>query len=140
MFERRVTVRFNDCDGLGHVNHAIYFTYMEEGRRDIFEIFNRGVDIRRWNLILASARCDYLAQVRYGEVLTVYTWIGRMGRTSFSTEHAIRREDGSWAARGRGIVLRFDYEENRPVPLDDALRARLEAHRTPPVGAPELRD
>ena len=31
-FRHRLQVRFRDCDIFGHVNNAVYFTYMEEAR------------------------------------------------------------------------------------------------------------
>ena len=32
MFEHLVRVRWRDTDALGHVNHAVFLTYLEEGR------------------------------------------------------------------------------------------------------------
>ena len=32
MFERVVPVRWRDTDAQGHVNHAVFLTYLEEGR------------------------------------------------------------------------------------------------------------
>ena len=30
MFERRIPIRYRDTDALGHVNNAVYLTYLEE--------------------------------------------------------------------------------------------------------------
>jgi acyl-CoA thioesterase FadM len=30
VIEHRISIRFLDTDGLGHVNNAVYFTYLEE--------------------------------------------------------------------------------------------------------------
>ena len=32
LYTHRVDVRFADCDPLGHVNHAVYLTYLEQAR------------------------------------------------------------------------------------------------------------
>ena len=37
VFDRQVTVRWRDGDGLGHVNHAVFLTYLEEGRDAFYE-------------------------------------------------------------------------------------------------------
>ncbi|WP_029423251.1 acyl-CoA thioesterase [Alicyclobacillus macrosporangiidus] len=139
MFVKSLTVRFSECDGLGHVNNGMYFTYMEDARVDIFRIFNPSLDLARWNLIVASARCDFLRQVKFAETLTVYTWIGRIGRTSFTVEHALQNADGAWVARGQAAMLAFDYEAGQPKPLWPEVRAELERHQEGPPGAPELR-
>ncbi len=37
MFERLVPVRWRDTDAQGHVNHAVFLTYLEEARDAFFE-------------------------------------------------------------------------------------------------------
>ena len=32
LISHRLTVRFRDCDPLGHVNNAVYLTYLEQAR------------------------------------------------------------------------------------------------------------
>ena len=139
IFERRIVVRFGECDGLGHVNNGTYFTYMEDARIDVFRLFNPSLDLKMWNLIVASTRCDFLAQVSYAEELTVYTWIPTLGNSSFTAHHAIRKADGTWAARGQAVLLAYDYKQEKPVPLWPEVRAALAGHGAEPEGAPALR-
>ena len=139
LFQKAVAVRFNECDGLGHVNNGTYFVYMEEARMEIFELFNPSLSLAAWNLIVASARCDFLEQVTYGERLLVFTWISKIGNSSFSVEHALQNISGVWVARGQAVLLAYDYEAKRPVALWPAVREALIAHQTPPETAPSLR-
>jgi acyl-CoA thioester hydrolase len=132
-------VRFGECDGLGHVNNGSYFTYMEDARMDVFRIFNPTLDLTKWNLIVASTRCDFLQQVSYAEKLWVDTWIGKIGNSSFVVEHAIRNEAGAWVARGQATLIAFDYESQRPMPLSPEVRNQLIEHGIGPSDAPELR-
>ena len=44
VFERPVDVRWRDVDALGHVNHAVFLTYLEEAR-DAFYICALGDDL-----------------------------------------------------------------------------------------------
>ena len=37
VFEHPVSIRWRDMDALGHVNHAVFLTYLEEGRDACFE-------------------------------------------------------------------------------------------------------
>jgi acyl-CoA thioester hydrolase len=140
LFQQSFTVRFGECDGLGHVNNGTYFTYMEHARMDIFRLFNPTLALDRWNLIVASTRCDFLRQATYAETLTVYTWIGRVGNSSFTVEHAIQNSTtGAWVARGQATLVTFDYQANQSRPLTAAERDALLAHTDGPAGAPELR-
>ncbi len=139
MFKQEITVRFNDCDPMGHVNNAVYYTYFEEARTDIFQLFNPDLNLRTWNLIVASTQCDYLHEALYAEKLTVWTWIGHIGRSSFDCEHAIQNAEGKWLARGKGTLLGYNFETKLSVPLTDELRAELLIHNEPPKDVPRLR-
>lgn len=139
MFTTQVAVRFNDCDALGHVNNSVYFTYMEEARIDVFRLVNPGLDLSDWNLILASARCDYIQQVHYGMVLTVNSWVGRIGNTSFEVEHALWEPSHGFIARGKGTLVLYDFKARQAIPLPTNLREALGRHQTGPEDAPSLR-
>ncbi|GAX90670.1 acyl-CoA thioesterase [Effusibacillus lacus] len=139
MFEHQIRVGFSDCDALGHVNNAKYYTYMEEARTDIFRIFNPSLDLANWNLIVASTRCDYLEQVKPAETITVISWIGKLGNSSFTVEHALRNQEGNWVARGQATLIHFDYPAQKSAPIPAEARQQLEKHCTGPADAPELR-
>ena len=36
MIRHRLQVRFRDCDPLGHVNNAVYLTYLEQARFNLW--------------------------------------------------------------------------------------------------------
>lgn len=138
MFTRSVQVRFSECDGLGHVNHANYFNYMEDARIDVFQLFHPSLSLEDWNLIVASARCDFLAQVTYAEQLTVHTWFSRVGNSSFTVDHAITNASGQFVARGQATLILFDYEVGKAMPISAELRQQVAEHSTPLEGAPAL--
>lgn len=139
MFTRDLTVRFNDCDPMGHVNNAVYFTYFEEARTELFQLFNPDLNIRQWNLIVAGTRCDYISEALYAQNLTITTWIGKIGTTSFDVEHAIQNEKGEWVARGKGTLLGYDFDSKKAVPLTEEIKDKLNAHTEAPENVPELR-
>ena len=45
LFRHRLTVRFRDCDAMGHVNHAVYFTYMEQCRFALWRQLGGGMGL-----------------------------------------------------------------------------------------------
>lgn len=139
MFEKHLTVRFGECDGLGHVNNGTYFTYMEDARIDVFRVFNPALALCDWNLIVASTRCDFLAQVTYAEEINVMTWISRLGTSSFTVDHALQNHAGTWVARGQAVLIAYDYASGKPQPMSPEVRAALAAHAQGPTGAPTLR-
>ncbi|WP_147804678.1 acyl-CoA thioesterase [Alkalicoccus halolimnae] len=139
MYEYNVTVRFNDCDSMGHVNNTAYFTYFEEARKDIFKLFNPALDIDAWNLIVASTQCDFVNEMNYAQKVSVYTWISRVGTSSFTVEHAIQDDEGRWTARGKAVLAGYDFAERKTVPISEPAASELALHQEGPENVPELR-
>lgn len=139
MFERSITVRFGECDGLGHVNNGTYFTYFEDARIDIFRLFNPSLRLPEWNLIVASAKGEFLQQVTYAETLQVRTWISHIGNSSFVVEHGIQNHQGDWVARGQAVLLAYDYTTKQSKALWPEVREALGSHTAEPAGVPSLR-
>lgn len=139
MITTRIPVRFADCDAMGHVNNAVYFTYFEEGKREIFRWFTPDMDTRHWHVIVASTHCDYLKEITYGGDMTVYTWIGHISTHSFDVEHAIGGDDGVWHARGRVTLIGYDFKSKRVEAISERMKRIFAQHRKAPEGVPELR-
>lgn len=139
MFKTEIIVRFNDCDSLGHVNNAVYFTYLEEARKELFEIFNPNLSMKSWNLIVASTQCDFLQEIVYAQKVTVYTWVSRIGKSSFDVEHAIQDNNKNWIARGKVVLVSFSFNERKSVPLKKEIEAQLSKHQDSPVNVPPLK-
>jgi acyl-CoA thioester hydrolase len=96
LYRHRVVVRFRDCDQLGHANHAVYLTYLEEARftlwRKQLNFVVRGpgeTQSGRPGFILARAEVDYRAQARYGDELEVRLSLDGIGRTSFTYRYEL---------------------------------------------------
>jgi acyl-CoA thioester hydrolase len=114
----REHVRFNDCDPMGHVNNAAYSTYLEQARIGVLG----GLD----PFILARVEIDFRAELRHGEDVEVRTRCGRVGTKSFVLEHELLA-DGRLVAEAKSVLVGYDYESARSVPLSDELRRKLTA-------------
>jgi acyl-CoA thioester hydrolase len=115
-------VRFSDTDMLGHVNNASYFTYMEESRCRFVE----DIGMNKLPLILASAKVDFRAQTFFGEVLSIETWITRLGNSSVDIANRMARKDtGEVVFEGVAVIVYFDYETQRSAVIPDDIRGQL---------------
>jgi len=128
----RVEVRFADCDPLGHVNNAVYLSYLEQARFGLwrklwgFSGETATTAARGAGLILARVECDYRLPSTYGDVLDVKLALAGIGRTSFTYDYRIADVPGGrLVAEARTVVVVYDYGTGKPVPIDDALRADL---------------
>jgi acyl-CoA thioester hydrolase len=123
MFEHPVNVRWRDVDALGHVNHAVFLTYLEEGR-DAFFAQVLGDPI----YVVVRIEVDLRAEVRYPDRrVTVRIEVERLGTTSLTTRETILTPAEEVAAEARVVTVRWDADHGKPVPFSEAERAQLAA-------------
>ena len=117
-FIHQERVRFRDCDPMGHVNNAVYSTYLEQARIGVLG----GLD----PFILARVEIDFRAELRAGEEVEVASRCSRVGTKSFDLEHVIRA-DGRVVAQAKSVLVGYDYEAGQSVPITDTTKRRLAA-------------
>ncbi|MGM9945415.1 MAG: acyl-CoA thioesterase, partial [Lysinibacillus sp.] len=116
--------RFCETDSGGHVNNASYFFYFEEARTKFFTSILEQEN--RINFILARAECDYVAQAFSAQTLTVKSSIAHIGTKSFTIVHEIyEKTSQKLIAKARAIIVCFDFQQQKSVPISDELRAKL---------------
>jgi acyl-CoA thioester hydrolase len=116
----RETVRFRDADSLGHVNNAVYLTYLEQAR-----VAMRNEYGFEWTgLILARCEIDFRDQVNIDDVVEVTMWPTRVGNKSFELGYELKVED-RLVAEAKTVLVAFDYERNESRPLPEAWRKLL---------------
>ena len=132
LYAHRVEVRFADCDPLGHVNNAVYLSYLEQARFGLWRRlwgFNGETAMTAAGgagLILARVECDYRVPATYGDVLDVKLGLAAIGRTSFTYDYeVVDPEKGRTVAEARTVIVMYDYTAAKPVLIDEARRADL---------------
>ena len=113
-FHYKIQTRWRDMDSFMHVNNAIFLTYIEDARVNLF---------KRWNLIdktksiiVASIKLDFLQQLTHPSKLIVGQKISRIGTTSFDIASAVFKNDEPDAvATSKVICVCFDYQRNKSV-------------------------
>ena len=114
----REHVRFRDCDAMGHVNNAVYSTYLEQARIAILG----GLE----PFILARVEIDFQAELRAGEEVEVRSRCSHVGMKSFTLEHEVWA-GGRRVASAQSVLVGYDYEAGASVPLTENQRRRLAA-------------
>ena len=127
-FDLEIKPRFRDIDALGHVNNAVYFTYMEQARTEYYLKIANAKRLGEIEFILASAKCDFRSPVAFGETVVLRVWPTRLGDASFTLRYELRvKEDGRLAAEGESVQVAYDYEARRSKPIPEYFRKALEA-------------
>ena len=116
-----ITVRYADLDPQGHVNNAVYMTYLESARLGYYEaagIWNPGSG-EPTGMVVAKAEIEFLAPIFINQSLRVGVRLDTIGKTSLVFVFRIESVPGGRPlARGKSVMVAFDNEkgEKRPVP------------------------
>jgi acyl-CoA thioester hydrolase len=108
---------------LGHVNHAVFLTYLEEGR-DAFYVQALGGDP---SYVVVRLELDLRAEVLLSaRRVTVRVEAESLGTTSLTTRETIVLPTGEVAAQARVVTVRWDSDHHKPIPFTEAERRQLE--------------
>lgn len=123
-----IPVTWRDMDAAGHVNNAVYFTYMETARVETYFRMTGGRRAPELDIILARTSCDFRSPAQMGDVLVVNVSPIRVGEKSFTLAYRIcDKATDRLVAEGESVQVMFDYATNRGKRVPDELRKLLEA-------------
>ena len=127
-FELEISPRFRDIDSLGHVNNAVYLTYMEEARTKYYMKTANRKRLEELDFIFAGAKVDYLSPIEWGEVVVIRVWPTRIGTSSFTLAYEMRSKgEGRLVAEAESVQVAYDYAAKKSKPIPDAFRKALHA-------------
>ena len=121
-------IRYGDLDRQGHVNNAVFATYLESGRVAIIFDKHEGLQVPDATSVLARVEIDFLRELHWPGTVEVGTAVADIGRSSYIFVQAVYR-DGVCAATARSTMVLIDGRTRRSRPLPDELIARLEKRR-----------
>jgi len=123
-------VAFRDLDVFGHVNNAVYLTYIENARigyaRQVLGIES----LEGLLLIVASVKVEFRSRANLGETLEIGSRTTRVGTKSFDLVHEIRSQDGRLVAEVSTTLVAFDYDADTTMPIPPDWRERIENYES----------
>ena len=125
-FVHRETVRFRDVDVMGHVNNAVFLTYIESARVAFLLHLGAATGLENLGIIVARIEIDFRAPLSFGEEVDVGVRATRFGTKSFDLEYELRA-GGRVVAQATSVCVGYDYGSGETVPIPDAWRERLAA-------------
>jgi acyl-CoA thioester hydrolase len=129
-------VRFRDIDAFGHVNNAVFFSYVELARiRYLLDVLQPDTSFDRLPLILARVELDFRSPIEFGEDVEVETRVDRIGHTSFGMRHRMTAgREGRLVGDVTTVLVTYDYSVARPMPVPDEWRRRIGDHEQTAFG------
>lgn len=124
MHEKEIEIRWRDLDAYGHVNHAVYLTYLEEVRDEWLEAAVGGAAL---HYVVARVEIDYRRELTLADdrILARCSLDG-LGTSSVRTREELVVANGDVATEAAAVLVARDAESLRSRPLTDEERAALE--------------
>jgi acyl-CoA thioester hydrolase len=121
-FVHHETVRFRDLDAMGHLNNAVYSTFLEQARLAFLE--PQGARVR--SMILARLEIDFRSPVELGETVEISVTPARVGTKSFDLEYVLSVGD-RMVAEAKTVLVAYDYKTAQSMEIPNEWKEQLAA-------------
>ena len=130
VYTTSLKVRFYELDPYDHVNHTNYFAYFETARIEYLNEMGWALDVlkdRGWQLVVVDISARFLAAARYGEELTIHTWVVDAGRVKSTWRQTMLR--GEEEVARVSLTAAFTDLDGRPRRLPPEFAEHMEGLR-----------
>jgi len=132
-FDVEIPMRWADADMQGHMNNAVYFRFMEEGRIMMLAAAQASSTPEQ-GVVVAHCACDFLKEVTYPATLRVRHIVERLGRSSLThrVELSVLSDlaVGPYAV-GRSVMVRIDRRTGQSTAWPADILLRMASISTP---------
>ncbi len=133
MFRYERPVRFSEIDAAHMVFFARFADYCHEAIEALFERLDGGYArltmIRDIGVPSVHIEIDFRKPLRYGDTVVVELEVLRIGQTSITLRHTLKRAgDDTTCAVARHVVVTATISRGVPLPVPDDVRHVLAEH------------
>ena len=115
----KLQTRWRDLDAFGHVNNAVFATYIETARGTLFKKWDLPYDGKGRSLTVAAITINYHKQLKHPTNIVIGQSISRIGNTSFDVLSALFDEQNTLEpiATSKVVIVCFDFDKQKSVPV-----------------------
>jgi acyl-CoA thioester hydrolase len=122
--EKEIEIRWRDLDAYGHVNNAVYLTYLEEVRDEWLE-HTLDSDDAAWDYVIARIAIDFRRELTQNDDRArARCTLARVGNSSLTTREELFVGE-ELAAEAEVVLVARDRQTGRSRPLSERERAAL---------------
>jgi len=123
-------VAWGQMDAFHHLNNTAYFRFFESARIAYFERLDllTFMDATGVGPILASTNCRFKIPLTYPDTVSIGSRVSEMQNDRFTMEYyVVSHKHQRVAAEGTGLIVCFNYTENKKTPVPEEIKRRIEA-------------
>jgi acyl-CoA thioester hydrolase len=119
-------IRYADTDRQGHVNNALFSTFLETGRTELLYA-KEPLHAENASFVIASQKLDLLSEIRWPGKVDIGTAVTRVGNSSLSLFQGLY-QDGKLAAVADTVIVQMDDRTRKSKPLSPGTAERLKQY------------
>lgn len=118
------TIRYADTDRQGHVDNAVFATFLDTGRVAILYDSDASPAGAGGEFVIARLDLAFRRELRWPGRVEIGTRVASLGRSSVGLSQALF-QDGACVATAQTTVVLIDTRTRKAAPLSERARASL---------------
>jgi acyl-CoA thioester hydrolase len=119
-------IRYADTDRQGHVNNALFSTFLETGRTELLYA-KEPLHAENASFVIASQKLDLLAEIRWPGKVDIGSAVTRIGNSSLTLFQGLY-QNGQLAAVADTVIVQMDDHTRKSKPLSPETIERLKQY------------
>ncbi|MCV7424537.1 acyl-CoA thioesterase [Mycobacterium yunnanensis] len=105
-------IRYGDTDRQGHVNNAVFASFLETGRVELLHLGQHPVADDGCSFVIAHLGVDFLAEIIWPGEVVIGTRVTKVGSSSIRLTQALFQRD-TCNATAETVIVHVDQETKR---------------------------
>ncbi|WP_070120939.1 acyl-CoA thioesterase [Bacillus marinisedimentorum] len=119
-------IRYRDTDRQGHVNNALFSTFLETGRTELLYA-SEPLHDENASFVIANQNLNLLSEIRWPGTAEIGSAVIRIGNSSLTLFQGIY-QNGTLAATAETVIVQMDDSTRKAKPLSDRTREILKQY------------
>ena len=124
-------LRYGDTDRQGHVNNAVFSTFLETGRVEMIYDGKASLADAGCSFVIARLELDFVTELLWPGRVDIGSGVIKVGRSSLRMEQALF-QDGHLVAVGETVMVQVNDATRRSQAFSERLVARVAPFRKEP--------
>jgi len=121
---KRDVLRYRDTDRQGHVNNAVFVTFLESGRVAILYDPGKPLAPEGASFVIARLALDFISEIRWPNDVEIGTTVTRLGTSSVTLGQGLF-VDKRCVAVAETVIVLMDEQTRKSRPLPASARDEL---------------
>lgn len=117
-------IRYADTDRQGHVNNAVFSTFLETGRVEILYNPAHPIKVQDTSFVIASLKLDFLNELQWPGQVDIGTGILKIGNSSLLLSQALFQQ-GQCVAQAETVIVQVHNDKKGSAPLSEQAKGIL---------------